>query len=723
MNFPHEKFGLPIIANYSYELDLALLRSKMASSWVRQRRTYTHAASLFNVTFRVTTAYAQELVQWLQDNNDWMFMTLLNGNDAGSFETLHDVEVRRTTDITSTRVSRLDQFEVSFQVETRSLSWADEYLATAMGAPSVDYPAALPAPIMDGFSATHSTRNVTTYSMSYRMKTETLKKWQEFAAFMGTGWFRSRMVSPNVPCGYEWMRYTTNPTVSLERPNVFIVTVQAETMPASYSIEGIAPPTGGGGTVDPPLPPPGSSCTYDDINILYDEDEHPYVCSGAYVPPVLPSGVFVGTLGSKLASAAEYWYREARATIRVYGPNHPTYPKQIHWYTETLADVVTFESLAWATAAVPAGTLTVNLKTLVLGALQGTSAVLSDTGFVEFYCAAKGTSDTLGALSEATATFEVLWNGLVGATFSATFSASSSGTDIITPPTNYFVAPGSNVLVQGYATGVSPLTVSATIRLHSDGAVSTPDSFTPSWPRWWSVTPDPAYPITLALGGAAEYSYDGVTWLPVAGANIDLMLAAYVSIRSSTILTDDATVNTAPVTMTFTRAGVPVGTATLSQRMIGDVTDTPPPPSEFVSNFGVISSSSYVPYDSEATAAVTVYGPTAAATPGMVAGVRWDQDVFEEIVSYAPWVAPGQTAPAGVYTVEVTNSNGEVSPSNGTYALPSAGSVLFTLTAQGTSPTRGSTKSGSATLSIKKDGVTVSTGTATFSARSAGVIN
>lgn len=293
MDFPHEQFGIPLADSYSYAQDLALLRSTMSSKWSRQRRTYTHAASLVKVSFRLRTEKAFSLIQWLHNNPSWMNMMLISGNDKIESCPVHYHQVRRTSSIQSSRIKFVNEFIVSFEVETNSLVSNQSLCSSAAGAASEDYPVDLPIPVMDGFTAEHGTRNVTVYSLTYRMDTQMLKRWNQFAAFKGTAWFKSPMVSPNIPCGKEWLRYISNPEMVLIRPNLFEVTIQAESMPASYSIDGVTAPDDG-----PPIPPPTSGCIYDEPTIHYDENGHPYVCSPSVVPPptndfLLPASRFI----------------------------------------------------------------------------------------------------------------------------------------------------------------------------------------------------------------------------------------------------------------------------------------------------------------------------------------------------------------------------------------------------------------------------------------------
>lgn len=474
MDFPHNEFGLPIRASYAASLDLALIRSKMSSGWVRQRRAYTHGAMLYTVAYRLTTAKAGALVDWLQTNNDWFSMLLLTSNDVNNPLPVHRVDVRRTTVISCVRISSLDQFTVSFQVETREMADFETLRDAAAGQPAISYPQGLPWPKMDGFSSEHGDRNITTYSLTYRMNTAMLKRWQAFAAFAGTNWFSGPMVSPNVFCGNEYMRYISNPEMSLVRPDVWQLTVQAETIPASYSIEGIAPPEGGGGggTVDPP-PVETTPHTYDDPTLEYDEAGHPFDCVAEPVtPPSLPTGVFLTPTSPILATDVQWWYNESIALVRVYGRDHPTYPmKVVSWVRSSAGGVSVASVQSLSGVRPPDGGMYVRVASVApSGVLVGSGASLPDDGYVEFSVHAKAPDENTLTQVTATAVIELTWNSLVASSMTINFTATSNDTDIVTPVvfvedlatqysnvyTPWYNEAVSNIVITGPTNSVAP---------------------------------------------------------------------------------------------------------------------------------------------------------------------------------------------------------------------------------------------------------------------------
>jgi hypothetical protein len=244
----------------------------------------------------------------------------------------------------------LNQFVVSFEVETNRLVGSQTSLDIGAGASSNLYPSDLPIPIMEGFSASHGARNVTTYSLLYRMSTNLLKQWNYFAAFKGTAWFMSPMVSPNVPCGREWIRYISNPEVRLIRPNVFEVSIQAESMPSAYSIEGVTAPGGG-----LPIYPPISGCTYDDSLIKYDENGHPYECGtggggggGGGGGVATPTNDFVVPASRMIVSASMQGTAPVTVTSKI---------SFMRTGAVLLVDSVSPAWTTWYSIAVPDGTL------------------------------------------------------------------------------------------------------------------------------------------------------------------------------------------------------------------------------------------------------------------------------------------------------------------------------------------------------------------------------
>lgn len=299
--FPVNLYGYPKAESYVYSTDLALLKTAIASGYTRQRRTYMHNASLYTLTFKVSTVQSINLRKWLQDNNDWFTIPLLSGNDATQGKDIYDVEVRRTSTIETSRVAMLDQFMVSFEVETRSMSGYQTAANDAADLPVQVYPSNLPIPSMTSFTTSHGDRNVTLYNLVYRMDTATLKRWQLFAGFIGTAWFTTFMVSPNAYGTDETLRYVSSPAMSLLGPNSWEVTITAETIPELLiNLEDTLIAIG--------------ECAYNS-EIAYDYALEEYDCAGQVAPP---TGNFVtpGTVFNVNVSVVGYAPQTTEAWIK-----------------------------------------------------------------------------------------------------------------------------------------------------------------------------------------------------------------------------------------------------------------------------------------------------------------------------------------------------------------------------------------------------------------------
>lgn len=249
MDFPHNLYGDAIAAGTALTTDLALARSSMASGWKRQRRTFPHNASTVRAAWQLPTATAYGLVRWLEANSDWFNLRMISGNDHWQTCSVFMHEVRRTSEIQCARVDRLDQFVVTIDLETRSMVRWEDMLESARGAALHSYPGDLPLPQAGGFNATHNDTGAATYTLTYRMNTETLRRWMAFAGWLGASWFQHRMVSPGIPCGFEVIRFVTNPQQTLTGPDTWDVTVNAETMSPMYGIPAVSEP-------GEPMPPP-----------------------------------------------------------------------------------------------------------------------------------------------------------------------------------------------------------------------------------------------------------------------------------------------------------------------------------------------------------------------------------------------------------------------------------------------------------------------------------
>jgi hypothetical protein len=275
-----QEYGYALASGYSIDTDLALVRSEFESGWTRQRRSYLHNASLLSVSWLLNPSKAQGLVFWLQglDSGAFFLCPILSGNDS-SGPIVNDVQIRRTSVISTERIENTNKFRVSFEAETRAFADYQAKADAVAGSGPLDYPSTLPLPLQAGFASEHASRNLTVYSLTYEMNTETLGRWLDFAGFAGTAWFKTRMVSANVPCGFEYIRFIGNISQSLVGPDKWQVSVSAESRLATSVLDEFLPP--------------GGLCTYDSGNV-YDYTEEEYDCGGE-VPPqgdfVMPSGL------------------------------------------------------------------------------------------------------------------------------------------------------------------------------------------------------------------------------------------------------------------------------------------------------------------------------------------------------------------------------------------------------------------------------------------------
>jgi hypothetical protein len=270
-NFPHDLYGDAVAAGTALTTDLTLQRAQTLGGWRRQRRQFGHNASSLRAAWRLPTALAQDLVRWLEANNDWFMMRMISGNDFWQTCPVFLHEVRRTSQIACTRIDFLDQFLVTIDLETREQMRWEDLLAAAVGVGLQDYPQEYPLPRAAGFLATNDDTGASTYSLTFVMNTKTLRDWLAFAGVLGTTWFLMRMVSPSMPnCQFEIMRFVSNPQQTLVRPDTWEVSISAETMPPMFSINGVSQPAD-------TLPPADNECRYDEA-IVYDSAGHAYQC-------------------------------------------------------------------------------------------------------------------------------------------------------------------------------------------------------------------------------------------------------------------------------------------------------------------------------------------------------------------------------------------------------------------------------------------------------------
>ncbi len=291
---------------------------------------------------------------------------------------------------------------------------------------------------------------------------------------------------------------------------------------------------------------------------------------------------------------------------------------------------------------------------------------------------------------------------------------------------------GGSSGTDGFITDVTPVTVSkTTVNASSSSTTNTTylkflatgymdfDGATTSlpWTRWNS---NPAALITpkIKFTGAGVIQLEislngGSTWAAVA-QNTEYSLTAGVWLRLVKTGTVSGSTTIPDIEMVYINNSNVVGVIALTVTSAISVASNP-----FVTNFGGIGSEVHKPWNQEATAEIYIYGRSHPVFPGklvaaaaLVLGDPIDYDYYD-------WVVSGQTAPAGAYTVVLS---GFSFINNTTYTLPDSGFLNFELTAIGSSPSNGETKTDSGTVTIRKDGVTVSSGTFSFTAVSNGVI-
>lgn len=263
VTFPHERFGLPIRDNYSIEMDSALARAQQSSGHVRQRRTYLHQASVVNLTLRMSIQRASDFLVWVRENvNDWWMLKIISGNDRSAQCPVEAQRVKLASTIQSTRIPYTSNVQLSFTVEVHSLrSW--ELLSSAPL--QTTFPKTLPLPMATGFSTTHGPRGATQFALTWRLTAAQLKDFIAFASYSGTSWFRMPMISPNVPCGLEVIRFTTGISQSLAEPGVFEVSVNAESL-----LDYIHPAPTQMNIPPPPIP------TYSAVLVPYNSSTVPF---------------------------------------------------------------------------------------------------------------------------------------------------------------------------------------------------------------------------------------------------------------------------------------------------------------------------------------------------------------------------------------------------------------------------------------------------------------
>jgi hypothetical protein len=243
-----------------------------------------------------------------------------------------------------------------------------------------------------------------------------------------------------------------------------------------------------------------------------------------------------------------------------------------------------------------------------------------------------------------------------------------------------------------------------------------------AWTRWNTnvgalVTPKVKFaPVDVGTGFTSiEVSTNGgTTWNPIVSSQ-EYSLASGVWLRLVKTATASSATTVPNIIVTYVNNSVEIPSS-IDMTITSAVNVSANP---FVTSFGTIASEVRTPWTDEAVSDFYIYGRSHPITAGKIvvgqALVLGDPKEY----SYYDWVVPSETAPSGTYTVVLS---GFSVVANGTYSLADTGEVYFFISAQGTSSTVGQTVTDSGSVAIKKDGVTVSSGTITLYARSQGVI-
>lgn len=239
IKFPHNLYGLPL-SGVALDTDSTLFRTTVMSGWVRQRKNYLHAPTTVTVSFRMTLSMAHSCINWLQTyTDDWFLMQMISGNDDLSPYDVYFTEVKRKSAIAAERIYGTNMVVLTFAIDFRELVG---YEAEAAAPLIKTYPVTLPLPTTTGYSSSHADRNLTTYGLTFRMNTAMLKAWLRFALFSGVSWFKMHWPTENTAgCGDEYIRFISNPRQSLVGPNLWEVSISAETIPA-HDLAAAPPP-------------------------------------------------------------------------------------------------------------------------------------------------------------------------------------------------------------------------------------------------------------------------------------------------------------------------------------------------------------------------------------------------------------------------------------------------------------------------------------------------
>jgi hypothetical protein len=98
--------------------------------------------------------------------------------------------------------------------------------------------------------------------MQFKMNTRTLALFLVFAGAKGLRWFKVHWPVTNVGCGDEYIRFISEPSMTLDGPNQWTVSMAAETMPAFMKT-----------TLGVPVPPTPGTRTYEQQSETYDSNK------------------------------------------------------------------------------------------------------------------------------------------------------------------------------------------------------------------------------------------------------------------------------------------------------------------------------------------------------------------------------------------------------------------------------------------------------------------
>jgi hypothetical protein len=243
-----------------------------------------------------------------------------------------------------------------------------------------------------------------------------------------------------------------------------------------------------------------------------------------------------------------------------------------------------------------------------------------------------------------------------------------------------------------------------------------------AWTRWNTnvgalVTPKIKFaPVDVGTGFTSiEVSTNGgSSWSGIV-ANTEYSLASGVWLRLVKTGTASSSTTVPSIIVTYINNSVDIPYS-IDMTITSAINVSANP---FVTAFGTIASEVRTPWTDEAVSDFYIYGRSHPITAGKIvvgnAPVLGDSKEY----SYYDWIVPSASAPSGTYDVVLS---GFSVVTDGTYSLADTGEVYFSISAQGISSTVGQTVTDSGTVAIRKDSVTVSSGTITLYARSQGVI-